>query len=174
MTPQARIFVAGLGLILLLVVLRSQRKSRIQFEYSALWIGLGVVIVAAAVFQKSADRLAAWVGIDYPPAFFFLVLSFCLLIILFQLSVRVSTLSDRLRRVAQEKALLDVGMGPRDGPEPPNRPSDFDGRDSGGTSGAGRSRPDAPAGTSGTSGPGGRIGSDSRSTPNSTSDGEQR
>jgi len=105
MTLEARIFVAGLGLLFLLIVLRSLRSHRIQFEYSLLWICLSVMLVLAAIFQKTADRVAAWVGIDYPPAFFFLVCLFVVLIMLFQLSIRLSVLSDRVQRLAQETAV---------------------------------------------------------------------
>jgi hypothetical protein len=113
MTVEARIFVAGLGLLFLLVVLRAVRGHRLQFEFALPWMTLSLVLVLAAVFQKSADRVARWVGIDYPPAFFFLVCLFVVLLLLFQLSLRLSVLGDRQRRLAQETAvrgaLLDAG-----------------------------------------------------------------
>ena len=118
MTPEARLFVAGLGLLFLLIVLRSLRSHRMQFEYSLLWICLSVVLILAAIFQKTADRIAAWVGIDYPPAFFFLVCLFVILVMLFQFSIRLSVLSDRIQRMAQEMAVrsaLDDGEDPDPG-----------------------------------------------------------
>ena len=91
-----------------------------QFEYSLVWICLSLVLILAAVFQKTADRIAKWVGIDYPPAFFFLVCSFVVLVMLFQISLRLSVLSDRIRRLAQETAVAGAlqsvrGEGGQDG-----------------------------------------------------------
>ncbi|MEZ4651133.1 MAG: DUF2304 domain-containing protein [Candidatus Eisenbacteria bacterium] len=115
MTLEARLFVALLGLLFLLIVLRSLRSHRIQFEYSILWICLSFVLVLAAIFQKTADRIAAWVGIDYPPAFFFLVCLFVVLVMLFQMSLRLSVLSDRIRRLAQETAVVGALENVREG-----------------------------------------------------------
>lgn len=120
MTLEARLFVALLGMLFLLIVLRSLRSHRMQFEYSLVWICLSLVLILAAVFQKAADRIAKWVGIDYPPAFFFLVCFFVVLVMLFQISLRLSVLSDRIRRLAQETAVAGAlqsvrGEGGQDG-----------------------------------------------------------
>ncbi|MCA9757009.1 MAG: DUF2304 domain-containing protein [Candidatus Eisenbacteria bacterium] len=120
MTLEARLFVALLGMLFLLIVLRSLRSHRMQFEYSLVWICLSLVLILAAVFQKTADRIAKWVGIDYPPAFFFLVCFFVVLVMLFQISLRLSVLSDRIRRLAQETAVAGAlqsvrGEGGQDG-----------------------------------------------------------
>ena len=120
MTLEARLFVALLGMLFLLIVLRSLRSHRMQFEYSLVWICLSLVLILAAVFQKTADRIAKWVGIDYPPAFLFLVCFFVVLVMLFQISLRLSVLSDRIRRLAQETAVAGAlqsvrGEGGQDG-----------------------------------------------------------
>jgi hypothetical protein len=111
MTPQARLFVALLGIVLLLYVLRSLRAHRLRFEYSLLWLLLSLLMVALAVFQRTADRVARWLGFDYPPAFFLLLCFFLILLILFHLTLRLSVLGEQLKEVAQAVALLEADDG---------------------------------------------------------------
>lgn len=116
MTVEARILVAGLGLLFLLIVLRAVRGHRLQFEFALPWMALSLVLVIAALFQRTADRVARWVGIDYPPAFFFLICLFVVLLLLFQLSLRLSVLGDRVRRLAQETAVQGAFPGAQASP----------------------------------------------------------
>ncbi len=52
------------------------------------------------------DALAYAVGIEYPPAFLFLIALIGLLFILFQFSVSISKFSDQIKALAQDLALL--------------------------------------------------------------------
>lgn len=126
MTSEARLFVVLLGLILILVVVRSLRARRLRFEYSLLWIVLGGLMVLLAAFQRTADAAARLLGFDYPPALFLLLCVFVVLLILFHLTLRISALGEQLKELVQQVALLE-----RDGPEAPpdaNDPARKEGR----------------------------------------------
>jgi hypothetical protein len=109
MTTTARIFVVALSLLLFLVVLRLARRRSLGLEYSILWLLLTGFAVVAGLVQRQADRLSRIVGIDYPPAFFFLVCIVVLVSIVLHLTIRLSRLADAQRVLAQELALLRAG-----------------------------------------------------------------
>jgi hypothetical protein len=106
MTLTARILVIGLSLVLFLVVLRMARKRVLGLEYSILWLVLTGFGILAGLGVRQADALSRLVGIDYPPAFFFLICILVLLSIILHLTVRLSKLADAQRNLAQEMALL--------------------------------------------------------------------
>lgn len=106
MTLSARIMVIGLSLILFLIVLRMARRRVLGLEYSILWLLLTGFGVLAGLGVRQADALSRLVGIDYPPAFFFLVCIIVLLSIILHLTVRLSRLADAQRDLAQQIALM--------------------------------------------------------------------
>lgn len=106
MTLEARLFVAGLGVALLVVIVRVLRTHRLRYEYSLLWFLLGGGLILLSAFQPTADQIARWVGIDYPPAFYLLLGLFVVLLVLFHLSLRLSVLGDQMKDLAQQIALF--------------------------------------------------------------------
>lgn len=112
MTLEARLFVAGLGLALLSVIVRALRTHRLRYEYSVLWLLLGGGLIVLSAFQPTADRIARWVGIDYPPTFYLLLCLFVVLLVLFHLSLRLSVLGDQLKDLAQQVALFTADSEP--------------------------------------------------------------
>ncbi len=118
MTLTARLFVIGLSLLLFLVVLRMARRRVLGLEYSILWLLLTGFGALAGLGVRQADALSRMIGVDYPPAFFFLICIIVLLSIVLHLTVRLSHLADALRSLAQEMALLRTDLAER-GMAPP-------------------------------------------------------
>jgi hypothetical protein len=106
MTLTARILVISLSLILFLLVLRMARRRVLGIEYSILWLVLTGFGVLAGLGVRQADAVSRLVGINYPPAFFFLICILVLLSIILHLTIRLSKLADAQRQLAQEMALL--------------------------------------------------------------------
>ena len=94
------------SLILLGTIFTSIRRERLSIRYSMLWIasGLGILIVSSS--RKLLDILASLLGIYYPPSALFLLATFFILVLLFHLTVAISSLKSRSTRLAQELALL--------------------------------------------------------------------
>lgn len=115
MTPTARILVVVLSMLLFLAVLRMARRRVLGIEYSILWLVLTGLGAVAGIVGSRADVLSRAVGIQYPPAFFFLLCIVVLLSIVLHLTMRLSRLADAQRALAQEIALLSAG-------DPPPRP----------------------------------------------------
>ena len=110
MTLTARILVIGLSLLLFLVVLSLARRRVLGLEYSILWLVLTGCGVLAGLGVRVADALSRLVGIDYPPAFFFLIITIVLLSIVLHLTIRLSRLADAQADLAREMALMRASL----------------------------------------------------------------
>jgi hypothetical protein len=117
-TLTARLLVVGLSLLMFTIVLRMARRRVLGIEYSILWLVLTGLGAVAGLVGSRADVLSRFVGIQYPPAFFFLLCIVVLLSIVLHLTLRLSRLADSLRSLAQELALLraDLPAARNDGP----------------------------------------------------------
>jgi len=103
---KARLFVSILSLILFIVVLNLIRKKRIRIEYSLLWLNVSLIIVLVSVWSDLADQVAYLIGIDYPPALFFLIAIIFFILILLHFSIELTRLKDNIKILVQELSLL--------------------------------------------------------------------
>jgi hypothetical protein len=101
MPLKARIIIALLSFFLFAFVL-----NLIRIEYSILWLVISSIVLAASIWQRTADRFARFIGIDYPPAFFFLVAFFFMVMILLHFSIEMTKLKDQNKTLVQELSLL--------------------------------------------------------------------
>ncbi len=106
MPLKGRIIVAIITFFLFVVVLNLIRKRRMKIEYSILWLGVSFIILLMSIWQDLGDRIAHFMGIDYPPALFFLVAIVFVLLILLHFSLEMTKLKDQFKTVVQELSLL--------------------------------------------------------------------
>lgn len=106
MELRARLFAMVLGLLVLLFVINLVRTKKLKEEFALLWLLTAVVLVLAPLFIDYLDLVAHGLGIEYPPAFIFLLAIISLLFILFQFSMRISAFSEQIKVLVQELALL--------------------------------------------------------------------
>lgn len=106
MPLKARIVIAVLSFSLFVFVLNLIRNRRMRIEYSILWLSISSLILAASIWQNAADRVARFIGIDYPPALFFLAAVFFLILILLHFSIEMTKLKDQNKTLNQELSLL--------------------------------------------------------------------
>ena len=103
---RARLFAMVVGLAVLLFVVNLVRTKKLKEEFALLWLLTGVVLVIAPLAIDYLDMVAHALGIEYPPAFIFLLAIISLLLILFQFSTRISRFSEQIKVLTQEVALL--------------------------------------------------------------------
>ena len=103
---RTRVFVALLGLAVLVFVVNLVRTRKLKEEYALLWLFAAIVMMLGPVFIDVVDAVSYALGILYPPAFIFLVALICVLFILFQFSVTISRFSDQIKILTQDVALL--------------------------------------------------------------------
>ena len=103
---RTRVFIALLGLAVLVFVVNLVRTRRLKEEYALLWLFTAIVLVLAPLFIDVVDAISYALGILYPPAFIFLIALICVLFILFQFSVTISRFSEQIKVLTQDVALL--------------------------------------------------------------------
>ncbi len=106
LSPRTRLVLFAVGLIVLLTVVNLLRKRRFKEEYALLWLLAALALVAAPLLIDPLDRLAFFLGVEYPPALFLGLGIVGLLLIIFQLSLNISRFSDAIRVLTQEIAIL--------------------------------------------------------------------
>jgi hypothetical protein len=106
MNPMTRVYVALLGLAVLLFVVNMVRTRRLQERYALLWLLAGLALTVAPLFADELDRLAAAMGFDYPPALLLMLAVIGLLLLIFQLTLNIASQGEHLKVLTQEVALL--------------------------------------------------------------------
>jgi hypothetical protein len=106
MPLKARCIIAVLSFLLFFFVLNLIRKRRMRIEYSLLWLVISSIILVMSIWSDLGDRLARWVGVDYPPALFFFIAIFFLILILLHFSTEMTRLKDQNKMLVQELSLL--------------------------------------------------------------------
>ncbi len=116
MTP-VRISIAAAiaSVLLLIVVFELIRSRRLRERYALLWLLTGVVLLGLSVWRDGLNTIAGWFGVTgYPPAVFFAVASFFVLIVLLHYATVISKLADQNVILAQRIALLEDRLSPRE------------------------------------------------------------
>ncbi|NOX62977.1 MAG: DUF2304 domain-containing protein [Chloroflexi bacterium] len=106
MSPRARVVLVIIGLIVLATVINLLRTRRLKEEYALLWLAAALTLVFGPLLIDPLDRIAYFLGVDYPPALFLGLGIVGLLLIIFQLSLNISRFSDHIRVLTQEIAIL--------------------------------------------------------------------
>ena len=93
--------------VFLAVILWLLKKGRLTVRYSIIWLMAGGALLVFAVFPYIVLVLRDWLNMEMPVnVIFTLVLAFVLLLLL-SLSTIVSGFAEKLKRLAQENALLE-------------------------------------------------------------------
>ena len=106
MNPMTRIYVFLLGLAVLVFVLNMVRKKRLQERYALMWLLAGFALTIAPLFANQLDRLATAMGFDYAPALLLMLAVIGLLLLIFQISLNITSQSEHLKVLTQELGLL--------------------------------------------------------------------
>jgi hypothetical protein len=102
----------------LLFILRLVRHRRIRGKYALLWVTVGLLLGAFALFPDVLVPISDWVGIGYEPATFFLAAIAFLFLLVVHYSFELSRLEERTRTLAEEVALLRARQEAEDEDEP--------------------------------------------------------
>nr|WP_296008731.1 DUF2304 domain-containing protein [uncultured Blautia sp.] len=106
MNIRIQIIIVAVALLAILYIIYKIRNKEIELRYSLLWLLLGMGIILFACFPEITKWLARIMGISQPINMLFFA-GFCFMLpIIFSLSVAVSKLSNKVKRLTQEIALL--------------------------------------------------------------------
>lgn len=106
MSLQARILLLLLGLGVLAIAINMVRTKRLRESYALLWLLAGAGLAISPFIADPLDRLALRLGFDYAPALLLMLAIIGLVLIIFLLSVGISSNNDQLKTLTQELGLL--------------------------------------------------------------------
>jgi len=107
MSIRARLFLAVLGLGILILVINLVRTRKLKEQYALLWLLMAGLLVATPLGIDLFNALAYAVGVDYPPALLFALALMVFLMIFFQFSLSISRFSEQIKTLAQDLALAN-------------------------------------------------------------------
>lgn len=106
MNIKLQIFIILVCVIFFFYVANLLRRKKIDFRYALGWIALELIILGLTVFPNTLAWLSGQIGIASPVNmlfFFGLCLALCMI---FSLSISLSHANDRVKKLAQELAIL--------------------------------------------------------------------
>ncbi len=110
MSIKLQIFIIVVILLAIIYIIEHVRKKSIDFRYALLWLLVCVCVLILTAFPKLLTILAKILGIASPVNMLFF-LGFCLsIVVIFTLSIAVSNLADKVKKMAQEIAIIRKDM----------------------------------------------------------------
>jgi hypothetical protein len=109
-SSRIQILIICVAAAMLVGVIELVRRRRLLERYALLWLLASVVLLGLAIWRGALDRIAASVGVAYPPNALFIVAFGFVLWLLLHFSVAVSRLNDQTKILAQRLALLEERM----------------------------------------------------------------
>ena len=97
------------------------RKRRVELKYALVWYGAGVVILLFSIFPGLMEGLSHLLGIVTPVNMLFFLALIVLAAIVMELTAVLSAMSQRVRKLVQEVALLKDELKQREDSEKPDR-----------------------------------------------------
>ncbi|MFZ4813679.1 MAG: DUF2304 domain-containing protein [Phototrophicaceae bacterium] len=110
--------ILGVGALLAFVI-ELVRRRRLREEYSLLWLGTALTMLALTAYRPLLHGFAALLGIIYPPNALFLVAIGFMLLILLHYSTVITRLTQENKQIAQQMALLRHDLEQVRGANPP-------------------------------------------------------
>lgn len=118
-----RLVVVGVALILVVAILELVRKRRLREEYSWLWLLAGGLVGVVALTPFPFLRgLANAMGSDNPPAAIFFLGFVAVTLLCLQFSVRLSRMTEQIKNLGQQVALLERQLEQQGGRTSDERP----------------------------------------------------
>ena len=109
MSIKLQILIIVVIILAMLYIVNHVRKKSIDFKY-ALWLFVCICVLVLAIFPKLLNVVAKAFGIASPVNMLFFF-GFCLsIVVIFTLSIALSNLTDKVKKMAQEIAIIRKDM----------------------------------------------------------------
>lgn len=94
------------SLLLILFIFNLIRKGKLKEKHALLWFGASLVTFFLSIFRGLLEKIAHFIGIDYPPAALFLAAMIFGFLLFLYYSIILSDLIDKNKKLAQEIGVL--------------------------------------------------------------------
>jgi hypothetical protein len=106
MPLQQQIFYLLVSVLVFVFVVDMVRKRRLKEEYSVLWLATSVIMFILVLRYKWLVALTAFIGAGLPTTTLFLCSIIFLILLSVQFCIKISTLTDQVKNLSQENALI--------------------------------------------------------------------
>ncbi len=107
---RTQVMMIAIMIAAIICIINMLRKKKLDFKFGLGWLFVAVCILVLAAFPVLLDKIAYLAGIASPVNMLFF-LGFALTVVLiFALSIAVSRLSDRVKKLSQEIAIIRRDM----------------------------------------------------------------
>ena len=107
MSIRTRIIIGVVVVLAIIALTRMIQKKKLEVKHALLWYVLAIVILAMVVFPSILDTMTRFSGVELAVNMLFF-LGFCFsLVIIFIMTVWISNLTIKEKRLIQELALLE-------------------------------------------------------------------
>ena len=107
MTPRLQLYMILGAVILLAVIFCLLKRGLMSVKYSLLWLLLAVCLVIAAAVPYTVFVLRDLLDIQIPVNLIFLLMFCFVLVVLLSLSVAITQLAEKCKRLTQANAILE-------------------------------------------------------------------
>jgi hypothetical protein len=114
------LFAALSSLVIFAVIIELIRSGRLRERYALLWLGTATVILVFGLWRDGLNKLAAALGIAYPPNALFVIAMGFMLLLLLHYSTVISRLYDRTTTLTQRIAILEERLREVEDGSPPS------------------------------------------------------
>ena len=111
MTPQQKIFAIITGICIFIVIIYLVKKRKLREEYSWLWLLTGFVILVLVLWYDLLVFLTDLIGAITPTTTLFIFGIIFLMLIALHFAIKISSLSDQVKNLAQQVSLLEAERG---------------------------------------------------------------
>lgn len=90
-----------------LYIIKMIKKEKLQLNYSLLWLFSGVFFVLLSLFPNILYKISNLLNIKEPVNALFLIIVFCLILILFSFTVVISKMKKQILNLSQEIGIIE-------------------------------------------------------------------
>ncbi len=101
-----KLFAIVTSLCVLFFIIEMVRRKKLREEYSVLWLGTSMVMLVLVIKYDWLVWLTGVIGAALPTTTLFLGSIIFLILLSVQFSIKLSKLTDQVKNLAQENALL--------------------------------------------------------------------
>ena len=95
------------ALVLLVIIFVLLKHGKMTVKYSLLWLCLSLVLLVFALFPYVVYVLRDLMGVEMPVNLVFMLMFCFVLLVLLSLSIAISQLAEKSKRLTQENAILE-------------------------------------------------------------------
>ena len=95
------------SLVLLIIIFVLLKHGKMTVKYSLLWMCLSLVLLVFAIFPYVVYVLRDLMGVEMPVNLVFMLMFCFVLLVLLSLSIAISQLAEKSKRLTQANAILE-------------------------------------------------------------------